>query len=283
MRRYISYIYHYADGIYKCGNVGFCKVEQNGERRVVTLCVKDVKPLEGKCKVGFLKEGGQGKGPGRVYTRYPLTIELTMSGGIVNEKITVDEGDGLILQCGDRKYVVLWKSTEETICIVESEPKRDVEQAEDRLIEKRTIKEGAMVESLTEGKTTEVRQKEKNEKKSAERSDKAEYKRLYNRFCKSRMILEGAEYQVVKLKPQDIMWFPRCHWRLINNSLVMDGYYRYGHILFLQYDGEYVLAVPAIDSENTCTMAARCGFGKKIYGAEYSREDIKRPYWLKFL
>ncbi len=253
MRRYISYIYHYADGIYKCGNVGFCKVEQNGERRVVTLCVKDVKPLEGKCKVGFLKEGGQGKGPGRVYTRYPLTIELTMSGGIVNEKITVDEGDGLILQCGDRKYVVLWKSTEETICIVESEPKMNVEEIE------------------------------KNEKNSAERSDKAEYKRLYNRFCKSRMILEGAEYQVVKLKPQDIMWFPRCHWRLINNSLVMDGYYRYGHILFLQYDGEYVLAVPAIDSENTCTMAARCGFGKKIYGAEYSREDIKRPYWLKFL
>ncbi len=247
MRRFISYIYHYAEGTYKCGNVGFCKVEQDGDWRTVTLCVKDVKPMEGCCKVYNLREGGRGSGATPVYTRYRMDRTLTMCQGKLSEKLRLEGGDGLLLQCGDRQYVALWRSCQETISIVDG----------DKHIEKSA--------------------------ENVKRQEVSEYDRLYNRMGKSRMILDDIEYQVVKLKPQDMMWFPRCHWRLINNCFVMDGYYRYGHILFLKYNSDFIIAVPALETAKTPEVATRFGFPYSMYGSEYGREDVKRPYWYKIL
>ena len=249
MRRFISYIYHYAEGTYKCGNVGFCKVEQDGIKRTVSLCVKDVKPMEGACKVFNLVEEKKTNSTGKVYRKKLVENVLSMSQGQLSQKVSIEGGDGLLLQCGDRQYVVLWKNPEETICIVDGEERKEAH--------KEVSKDRASNKS----------------------NDKSEYQRIYNRLCKSRMILEDVEYQVVKLKPQDLMWFPRCHWRLINNCFVMDGYYRYGHILFLIYKEQFVFAVPALETAKTPDIAKKFGFPHRLYGNEYGREDAKRPYW----
>lgn len=261
MKRYISYIYHYAEGIHKCGNVGFCKVEENGEHFSVTLCIKDVCHIDGKCIVYNLKQSKNNSGAIKKYTKSSIDKELTIIGGKLNERFTLEGGDGVLICCGTRMYVALWKSLEETICIMEEElPKQQI------------YKEPPKTEPIN-----------KRPPKITEKQSGFEYEKLYNRLCKSRMILNNIEYQVVKLKPQDFMWFPRCHWRLINNCFVMDGYYRYGHILFLKYNDNYIIAVPSIETEKTPEVAKRFGFPYNIYGSEYGREDIKRPYWFKIL
>lgn len=260
MRRFISYIYHYADGTYKCGNVGFCKVEQEGTKRTISLCVKDVKPMEGACKIFKLKDEEKRNESRKVYSKYLEDKVLSMRQGQLSEKVCIEGGDGLLLQCGDRQYVVLWKNCEETICIVDGVEHIDNHQDINKDVHKDILPD-------------------KMDKTSNKSKEASEYQRLYNRLCKSRMILENDEYQVVKLKPQDLMWFPRCHWRLINNCFVMDGYYRYGHILFLIYKEQFIFAVPAVETAKTPDIAKKFGFPHKLYGSEYGREDIKRPYW----
>ncbi len=276
MRRFISYIYHYAEGTYKCGNVGFCKVEQDGDWRTVTLCVKDVKPMEGSCKVYNLREGGRGSGTAPVYTRYRVDKTLTMCQGKLSEKLRLEGGDGLLLQCGDRQYVALWRSCQETISIVDGDSETEKKAGTER-------KRDENVKKQEESKDREVVRDRANNNMVAPKREASEYDRLYNRMGKSRMILDDIEYQVVKLKPQDMMWFPRCHWRLINNCFVMDGYYRYGHILFLKYNGDYIIAVPALETAKTPEVATKFGFPHSMYGSEYGREDVKRPYWYKIL
>ncbi len=266
MKRYISYIYHYAEGTHKCGNVGFCKVEENSEHFGITLCIKDVCPIDGKCIIYNLKRNKNQTEKTKKYTKSKIDKSLYISGGKLNEKLNLEGGDGVLICCGTRMYVALWKSLEETICIVEEEtPKQE------------TSKQHTYIEPP---KTEHINKKPL---KYTEKQGNLEYEKLYNRLCKSRMILDDMEYQVVKLKPQDFMWFPRCHWRLINNCFVMDGYYRYGHILFLKYKDNYIIAVPSIETEKTPEVAKRFGFPYSIYGSDYGKEDIKRPYWFKTL
>ncbi|MEE1516579.1 MAG: hypothetical protein UF228_03150 [Lachnospiraceae bacterium] len=54
MQRIIAYIYRYKGegNVYrKCGNVGFCRVEEIGGRRIINMCFKETHDITRECEI----------------------------------------------------------------------------------------------------------------------------------------------------------------------------------------------------------------------------------------
>ncbi len=275
MRRIIAYIYHYKrenNILHKCSNKGFCRVELDSESCKVTLCLKDGCGVEGAAHIHGLKIVGasnsekNGKYQESVYEKNNIEKSCMVCGGILNIRLVVDGFDGICVECGGRIYVALWKDNIESIRIVDRN-----EDVTDKDVDK--IKEYNKDKPMIE-KTVE-RQKIPREY--------MEYTRIYNRLCKIRIILSGKEYPAVKLKPYELMLLPRSCWRMANNVFLMESYYRHGHILFMEYEGEYVLAVPWKIDKKMEQQAERFGFARCLVGYMYGREQDKKYYFLKKL
>lgn len=119
--------------------------------------------------------------------------------------------------------------------------------------------------------------------KDSRKIELEQYARIYNRLCKVRMILNEKEYPAVKLKLHELMLLPRTCWRMANNIFLMESYYMYGNIFFMQYGGKYILAVPGQNKRGTEVMAKQCGFLEHVTGYEYGRKRESKIYWIKEL
>lgn len=286
MRRIIAYIYHYkneAGGLHKCGNVGFCRVESGGDGAVVNICLKDKCGVEGMAHI-YMLQGKVDMAAEHIYHKIKLNRSHTICNGTLNARICVSECLGLCLECGGLIYVVLWNECPENLELVENVAEMQRTAVSENFSENRKV---AVSNNVTENKKNNIPERNRVEttadmhKKA--KKDMENFDRIYNRLCKVRMILNGSEYPAVKLKPHELIMLPRSCWRMANNVFLMESYYRYGHILFMLYEGQYVLAVPWQNQRGVGERARQFGFAKCIAGYEYGRCREEKLYWIKYL
>lgn len=282
MKRIIAYIYHYKkdkDSLYKCENAGFCRTELCDDKISVAICLKDNCGVEGAANVYMLKDAENNISSENQFQKIKLDKSHMVCCGVLKIKLCLESCMGIYVECGGRIYAALWKECCENIRIVEGENKQEKKREEIKDIGK--IDENSIEKGLkrTENKRC-IEVKTDKKESHAEEEKYAEYTRIYNRLCKIRMVLNGLEYPAVKLKPQEMIMLPRSCWRLANNIFVMESYYRYGHILFMQYDNKYVLAVPWQRQPNIEARAKRFGFTKIVVGYEYGRAREEKDYWI---
>ena len=92
----------------------------------------------------------------------------------------------------------------------------------------------------------------------------------------------GARYpgQWVRIEPQDIGCLPMRMWSLSGNPFLMQGYFQYRHLIFMEWEKGYVIGVPGIYSNMMQSKAENAGFREfiAICGQKNCRGAF--GYWL---
>ncbi len=103
--------------------------------------------------------------------------------------------------------------------------------------------------------------------KSAGKKDKWQ-ELLFSKFPKVRIIFGGEESEAIKMRPHDLVWFPRKYWRFSNNRCLLNGYYNYRYIMLVKgigdREGNYYLAVPGKNMVNEAISARKHGFSEFV-------------------
>lgn len=98
------------------------------------------------------------------------------------------------------------------------------------------------------------------------------------RRCVRMTAMDGFE-ECIRMKPCDIVCFPKKYWSLGQNSFLLHGYYNYRYLIAARYieDGteKYVVGVPGVYHGNEKIMASMFGFGT-FTGKE---NDGEKGYW----
>lgn len=273
MQRIIAYIYRYKgeENIYrKCGNVGFCRVEEIDRKRAINICFKETHSITKDCEI---KELHLDKKEDKNVCRCKMGKKLRdekISGGQMRIKFTGDKEDGLVILCGEERYIVLWDGDKDAIIFAE-----DIEEMENEEILKEEKENVADENIATE-----------NMRKSSEPRNKIEEEQLfraYNRLAKVPMIIDGSMHQVAKMKPQQMIMLPRKYWRLTNNPFLMEGFYAHKHILFFKHKERYVIGVPSVVQENEKEYASKFGFESTVKGYDYGKSNVEKMYWITYL
>lgn len=88
--------------------------------------------------------------------------------------------------------------------------------------------------------------------------------RIFKKFPKVIVRIEGEETVAVKLRPHDMVWFPGCYWRMASNQFMLNGYYHYRYLLFFKGIGtkkeKYYLGTPGEFCVNDAMTAKQYGF-----------------------
>lgn len=112
-------------------------------------------------------------------------------------------------------------------------------------------------------------------------SDENNHKEFWNSLgkrCVRMKAMDGFE-ECMRMKPCDIVCFPKKYWVLGQNSFLLHGYYNYRYLIAARYieDGEekYVVGVPGVYHGNEKIMASMFGFGT-FTGKE---DDGEKGFW----
>lgn len=296
MQRIIAYIYKYKsenDILTKCCNVGFCRVEEINNNRVINMCFKETRNIDMDCLIKGLYIDKEITGThcdcldGKVVGNYK------MMGGQMRLRLKADKEDGLIIEAGDNKYVVLWSGDKESLRIKKTEEKNKSEmreslkeevlreQVKDEKIEENFVKEQSAAKVITENKKDSKEKVNSNVNPNTNLYNMLE--RVYNRMAKVPMYIEGQMLQAVKLQPQQMAMLPRKYWHLTNNGFLMECFYIHKHILFFKYKGGFVLGAPARVDRMEEMCAAKYGFQEKIKLKEHGTYGREGYYWLMIL
>ena len=91
----------------------------------------------------------------------------------------------------------------------------------------------------------------------------------------------GLIHRSVKIEPKDIGCLPINMWSLSNNKFLLQGYYCYRHLIFVEMSGgNYAIGVPGIYSDTEYRKAKQFGFGSfQSLGEETNRQGAF-GYWL---
>ena len=86
--------------------------------------------------------------------------------------------------------------------------------------------------------------------------------------------------QCERIEPQDIGCLPMRMWSLSGNPFLMQGYFRYRHLIFMEWEKGYVIGVPGIYSNMMQSKAENAGFREfiAICGQKNCRGAF--GYWL---
>ena len=86
--------------------------------------------------------------------------------------------------------------------------------------------------------------------------------------------------QCVRIEPQDIGCLPMRMWSLSGNPFLMQGYFQYRHLIFMEWEKGYVIGVPGIYSNMMQSKAKNAGFREfiAICGQKNCRGAF--GYWL---
>ena len=86
--------------------------------------------------------------------------------------------------------------------------------------------------------------------------------------------------QCVRIEPQDIGCLPMRMWFLSGNPFLMQGYFQYRHLIFMEWEKGYVIGVPGIYSNMMQSKAENAGFREfiAICGQKNCRGAF--GYWL---
>ncbi len=101
-------------------------------------------------------------------------------------------------------------------------------------------------------------------------------KRILMTFPVMRPFPDDQKHTCVRIEPQDLGCLPMQMWTLANNHFLLQGYYCYRHLIFMESENNsYILGVPGIYDRRTCRQAEQFGFpgfraicgGKQCEGA----------------
>lgn len=110
-------------------------------------------------------------------------------------------------------------------------------------------------------------QNEKNNENNQEQKDKWQ-ELLFSKFPKVRINFGGESSEAIKMRPHDLVWFPRKYWRFSNNRCLLNGYYTYRYIMLVKgmgdREGNYYLAVPGKNMVNEAISARKQGFSEFV-------------------
>lgn len=86
--------------------------------------------------------------------------------------------------------------------------------------------------------------------------------------------------QCVRIEPQDIGCLPMRMWSLSGNPFLMQAYFQYRHLIFMEWEKGYVIGVPGIYSNMMQSKAENAGFREfiAICGQKNCRGAF--GYWL---
>ena len=86
--------------------------------------------------------------------------------------------------------------------------------------------------------------------------------------------------QCVRIEPQDIGCLPMRMWSLSGNPFLMQGYFQYRHLIFMEWEKGYVIGAPGIYSNMMQSKAENAGFREfiAICGQKNCRGAF--GYWL---
>ncbi len=88
-------------------------------------------------------------------------------------------------------------------------------------------------------------------------------KRILMTFPSMRPFPNDAGRACVRIEPQDLGCLPMQLWHLANNQFLLQGYYCYRHLIFLETEKHcYALGVPGIYSERDRCQAEQFGFSQ---------------------
>lgn len=86
-------------------------------------------------------------------------------------------------------------------------------------------------------------------------------KRILMTFPSMRPFPDDASHACVRIEPQDLGCLPMQFWHLANNQFLLQGYYGYRHLIFLETgEHHYALGIPGIYSERDRRQAEQFGF-----------------------
>lgn len=115
--------------------------------------------------------------------------------------------------------------------------------------------------------TEEENKNKKNNEKDKVQEDKWQ-ELLFSKFPKVRISFGGEESEAIKMRPHDLVWFPRKYWRFSNNRCLLNGYYNYRYIMLVKgigdREGNYYLAVPGKNMVNEAISAKKQGFSEFV-------------------
>jgi hypothetical protein len=88
--------------------------------------------------------------------------------------------------------------------------------------------------------------------------------KLFRLFPKIMICIDGEQTSGIRLRPHDMIWFPKSYWRMASNNFLLNGYYQYRYLLFFQGGKEeeksYYLGVPGGFSVSEAVTAKQYGF-----------------------
>ena len=279
MQRIIAYIYRYKgeENIYrKCGNVGFCRVEEIDRKRVINICFKETHSITKDCEI---KELHLDKKEDKNVCRCKIGKKLRdekINGGQMRIKMQGTTEEGLVILCGEERYIVLWNGDKDAI-IFQQEVREEVQE---EIIEKST--QEPMIEPGLDA-SNETTKKMEMPTEYRCKIEEEQLFRAYNRLAKVPMIIDGSMHQVAKMKPQQMIMLPRKYWRLTNNPFLMESFYAHKHILFFKHKERYVIGVPSVMQENEKEYANKYGFTSTVTGYDYGRVNDEKTYWITYL
>lgn len=105
-------------------------------------------------------------------------------------------------------------------------------------------------------------------------------KRMLLTFPVMRPFGERYPGQCVRIEPQDIGCLPMRMWSLSGNPFLMQGYFQYRHLIFMEWEKGYAIGVPGIYSDMMQSKAENAGFCEfiAICGQKNCRGAF--GYWL---
>lgn len=98
---------------------------------------------------------------------------------------------------------------------------------------------------------------------------------VFSKFPKVLVDFDNTLCEGIKMRPHDLVWFPKEYWGFSSNQYLLSGYYGSRYILFVkgvkEREGKYYLCVPGTIYE--MYKAKEQGFG------EYVSVDKDKGYW----
>lgn len=294
MKSFIRYLYEYEHGK-RIRNIGFVKVEKDGDRCVIHIHGKGLRHVkgeelelylfyvDGKRCVGMLQGVIE-------HADHVIHYRLEYMPEDVGGENKYDEIQGIILLGnGNRKFAAVWDDMpvnvdEMIVRPITAEP-LEAKPMKEKLPEKELLEEMPVeempVEEVQEGSETVQEQVEpaKSEEivtEMAENETAAVEEAVTETVLPEETAAQVPEEESPdvmiqqactscaskcrKISRQDLAQLPRCEWKLANNSFLLHGYYNYKHLLLIEEDTNLFLGVPGVFHEREQAAARAFGF-----------------------
>lgn len=173
--------------------------------------------------------------------------------------------------------------------LVEAAP-TEKEETEIKVAEVKTAEDASVgreeAEEKTEVKAVETTPAEEEEEEiiqveiEEEHDEAYEYRKIFRTHPNMYPFEDDEIEESVQISPADLSDFPQRFWHLASNSFLLEGYYKYRHLIFVRADGKLYLGIPGQYHRRDKFLADMFGFTKfkSIYKRAVKLGDF--GYWL---